>query len=720
MGLGFSLDGFNNMSCGGQINMSGYYKMNSSSANLLNITSDTGVSCINITTSNVYLDLNGTWITGSTVDLEAAIYVYNLTGTGLLDNITIANGFINNSYFGISVKEAKNVTISNVSISNTTTAIYIYDCSRVLVNESRFTNNHNSALWFYSGFNNTIKSNYIQGNYTAGGTQGLIYLQSVLTQTANYSIMHNTITFNNSGSTGPGIRINVAGAGINLSYNNISNSTVASAIRLLDANVSKFEGNNINNVSKGIYLQGGSELTFSLGNTFNQTLPGGVLFNISNGTVATNSYDITTEYMPFAFTRAMNVSIQVVNLTAYPGTSVSLPGVVTTGATTTAKAVQTIWGNYYGLNVTVENPGNSISLTLYYNTSDISGSYSTSRLGIGNSSVGNTWGYRAATVSGSSVTVSGITSTNGSGTTSFGYLALIAYYFTYPTVPSGSSAITYITPTTSFDCKTGVLTVTLSSSVNGGTVKLLDKTNFQAPVIAKVEDGKAVFTISKSGTYKIVEESFSSDYDLNDKTETYTLCAEGSEEPQVECTTNLDCSSTEQCTANECVTVTGTCGYAASNAWVSYECCADPDCASGTVCTNNVCTSAAGVPDFVDAVLVQAAIDAINEATSAIETAKGEGKDTVDAEAKLAEAQAAFDSGDSDLAESLARESIELIKEPQAEETTEEETPEEVTEEPTDEKKGADYSLVLYLVGAVIVLFLLYKFVLKGGKGYRK
>ena len=115
----------------------------------------------------------------------------------------------------------------------------------------------------------------------------------------------------------------------------------------------------------------------------------------------------------------------------------------------------------------------------------------------------------------------------------------------------------------------------------------------------------------------------------------------------------------------------------------------------------------------------KAAIDAINEATSVIEAGKAAGKDTVDAEAKLAEAQAAYDSGDPDLAESLARESIELIKEPQAEEQPEEDQTEEATEESTEEK-GTDYSMILYLVGAIIILFLLYKFVLKGRKGYRK
>ena len=288
------------------------------------------------------------------------------------------------------------------------------------------------------------------------------------------------------------------------------------------------------------------------------------------------------------------------------------------------------------------------------------------------------------------------------------------------TLQSSSDDQTSITMSTSFDCTTKKLLVTISSALNSGNIKLVDKTGppFQDTVLAEISDGKTSFTISESGTYKLIPESLPSTYTMTEKEVVIDLsdCPESSE---TACTTSSDCLTTEQCTANECVAVTGTCGYATSHAWVSYECCADSDCAADEVCTENVCEETGGIPDFIDEIIEQAAIDAINEATSAIEAGKAAGKDTSDAEAKLAEAQAAYDSGDPDLAESLARESIELIKEPQAEEQPEEDQTEEATEESTEEK-GTDYSMILYLVGAIIILFLLYKFVLKGRKGYRK
>lgn len=59
--------------------------------------------------------------------------------------------------------------------------------------------------------------------------------------------------------------------------------------------------------------------------------------------------------------------------------------------------------------------------------------------------------------------------------------------------------------------------------------------------------------------------------------------------PPPECVQDGDCADDQYCANNECVNVTGTCGYAANHSWMAYDCCSDSDCGADSLCTGNRC-----------------------------------------------------------------------------------------------------------------------------------
>ncbi len=109
------------------------YEVNGS---LTNITSS-GSSCINITVSNVVLNLNGTRVDrASGGSSEAAIYVYNFS---YLTNVTVANGTVNASNYGVYFNRVENSTIRNIIGYNTTTAFLIFSsASNIILNNTAY------------------------------------------------------------------------------------------------------------------------------------------------------------------------------------------------------------------------------------------------------------------------------------------------------------------------------------------------------------------------------------------------------------------------------------------------------------------------------------------------------------------------------------------------------------------------------------------------------
>lgn len=56
-----------------------------------------------------------------------------------------------------------------------------------------------------------------------------------------------------------------------------------------------------------------------------------------------------------------------------------------------------------------------------------------------------------------------------------------------------------------------------------------------------------------------------------------------------ECTSNNDCSATEQCSDNQCVPVPCDCGFVSAHQCISYQCCSDSMCGTNEICTEHVC-----------------------------------------------------------------------------------------------------------------------------------
>ncbi len=660
----------------------------------------------------------------------SGIYIESTNSGGNLSS----NIVYNNTIIGIFFNYANNTVLeSNIVYNNTNTAQIYFSYSFY----NNLTNNNissdNTATSMYGAYmdgtsgSNTIRGGTIFGfNATSSGAIVLYgnshIVSGVVIQTTRLGIgIGGNSTVENNTLNSCGLDSNIVYGCIvfrpdlsptaSVNNNNITNATYY-AISLQQfssggGSITSFSNNWINNATYGIAINNSASLTFSGINYIYNTPSTGYEIYLMNGTINSNGYNITTDQLTFQLGSSSNVSIKVVNLSAITGLTAvdSISGL----STTSRKLVQTVHGNYYGLNVT--NTTNSANLTanFYYNTSDISG-YSTSYLGIGSTSSGSTWSYYSSSASGSLVSSS-------SGATSFSYFGILAYVPTPVTIPSSSSdSTTEVTPSSSFDCTTKTLTVTVSTKVNGGTIKLVDKTiPFQSTVTSKVSNGKATFTISESGTYKIIEGSLPSGYSLTAKEIVIDLTAcESGEEPIVECITNSDCSSTKECISNDCVAVTGTCGYASNHAWVSYECCSNTDCTEeGFECLAHECKEEQVVSDE-EKQLQEAAQEAINDAQTAIDTAKGEGKDVTKAESRLQQAIDAYNEGNYTQAKLLAEESVTLIKEPKTEESTD-----ETGETSEEEKKGSDYSILLYLVVALVILYVLYK-MLAGKKGYKE
>jgi hypothetical protein len=59
--------------------------------------------------------------------------------------------------------------------------------------------------------------------------------------------------------------------------------------------------------------------------------------------------------------------------------------------------------------------------------------------------------------------------------------------------------------------------------------------------------------------------------------------------PPPECTDDSGCADGQSCLGQECINLTGSCGYPQNHTWVRYACCGDGDCGNASMCVNNTC-----------------------------------------------------------------------------------------------------------------------------------
>jgi parallel beta-helix repeat protein len=134
----------------------------------------------------------------------------------------------------------------------------------------------------------------------------------------------------------------------------------------------------------------------------------------------------------------------------------------------------------------------------------------------------------------------------------------------------------------------------------------------------------------------------------------------------VQCTQDTGCPDTDSCVNQSCVAVQCSCGQVADHECSAYECCSDSQCISGQICQDHTCvqqntTQNNTRPQNATTAPTQAdASAAIAAATSAVDSASGSGKNVTEAQSELAQAEAAFSSGNYALAVQLAEQSEQL------------------------------------------------------------
>lgn len=71
-----------------------------------------------------------------------------------------------------------------------------------------------------------------------------------------------------------------------------------------------------------------------------------------------------------------------------------------------------------------------------------------------------------------------------------------------------------------------------------------------------------------------------------------SLAVEGVQQNQYGCFSDLDCPGDSRCSDGSCILITGVCGYASNQSWISYACGPEqgcPQCAGNASCENHTC-----------------------------------------------------------------------------------------------------------------------------------
>ncbi len=642
--------------------------------------------------------------------------ITNITGRNALGSCSIANG----DGTGVYLLNSSRNNITNSTLYNLTKGIMAYDslAHNNTISYNTIYNTNRSGILIDTTIDSIVSYNYIYNQLDAvnGNGYGIYVL--------NIGDGSNTFSYNNLSNMSQCFRLYYPGQA-SLSWNRCYNSeygfmimgdestgssyqnntviNVSAGFVLTTGEdgpdaastnvVTGFSGNNITNATTGALALGNSSLSFS-GNNGIYSLPLGSLgvYSLSDYTIGsnftTNGYNITTSNMNYQLT-SYNVSVKIVNLSKFSLTTVStISGV----SMSSGKVVSTFGGpNYLSLNATNTSNVASITLKLFYNSSDL-GSYSTDYLGIGSTTSGGTWTYYSATVntSESSVYYTGITS--------FSYFAPLVYApASSSPQSSGDSPAKSLEIEYDFTCLDGSLEV---STTKGAEVSLVELSPIYLLLEKKEADseGNALFTITEDGTYKIraTKSGYTSAEEENLE---FNLCGEETpeedgEEPEPE-------PQPEQPPEQ-------------------LECNVDSDCEEGYECTDNNCVLVIVEPPTTPDDSQTEVLEEINNAQQQLDQAKKQGKEVTEAQKKLDEAKEAYEEGDYEKAKRLTEQSLSLVK--SEDKKSDEPKPIEPREPEEQHKNLADFFLIVgSAVVVIIVLVAAYFFLRKQKKsdGYK-
>ena len=674
----------------------------------------TGANCL-VGTQNNYTTIQAA-VNNATAG--NTIYVCKNSTTGYVENVGI----------NISLNVYGNQSGVGVIASSTSRPVFSVNATYVNITNFTLSGSTHVTTGFGLQINSTADSTYVYNVTSHSNTYGIY---SGFTSIVNNTAYNNTYGFYSFSSGGNSTD--------NIAYNNTYGFDVTSTSRLISNNTaynntqygvyvigdsSNFTNNNVyNNSQYGFYFFSATDNNLSLNNATNNTLSQyqfdsnstvtftginralltpstGVDLNITSGsnvtTLVGSTYNnFTTSYGTIFFDNATNVTIKLMNLSDSGASSTGCSGF--TGTCTLLTTSTNV------VNISNASATGTIILGMYYDTSS---SPTSSNLYIGK--------YVTANSGWQQVGQTAVDTANGTvrygAITSFSTFGIVTFVASASTPSSDGTTVKSLEIDYDFTCSDGSLEV---STTKGAEVSLVELSPTYITLEKKEadSDGKALFTITEDGTYKI--RATKSGYRSEDKDNLeFNLCEEETPEPELECTANTDCSSTEQCLNNECVLITGECGYASNHEFVSYECCSDSDCGSGFECTDNNCVVKTVTPPPDNS--QSEALDSMNKAQQQLNKAKSEGKDITEAQKKLNEAKESYEEGDYEKVKQLLTGVQNLIKEP-------EEKPSEPTPEP---KKPFDLLGLLLIAGSAVVVVVVlvgaYLF-LKGGKsgGYK-
>lgn len=224
--------------------------------NVSTLTSSNGDSCLGNFTfvENIYLDLNGSVITNSTNSISTGAVTF-----WHANNVTIVNGTLNSSRYGMTLFNASNFNISYVNSSynsidgfnftnsigvklqsstagNNSRGIRIHGSNYTEVRQGNFYNNFNQGIFQTIGSNHTIINNNTLLLNTLGATNTEFIGAIGILNSYNYTVTNNII--NHNGRSGINIQSTTTGL--------FGSDDVRSLI----------DTNTLNNNTDGIQLQG--------------------------------------------------------------------------------------------------------------------------------------------------------------------------------------------------------------------------------------------------------------------------------------------------------------------------------------------------------------------------------------------------------------------------------------------------------------------------------
>jgi len=526
----------------------------------------------------------------------------NSNGVGiLLHNMSNANNVSYNTVY----RNLDGISLNiNVSGSNISSNLAYNNTQYGLVLSQEAQNN--------SAYNNTVYNNTQHGVFLHTASHNNSFISNTVYDNPNnfvFSAVDNsTLTSNYAyNSSGYGFYFAIS-TGNNLSSNNATN----------------------NSIQYGFIDY--SNITFTGINRALQTPSTGLDLNITNysnvTTLVGSTYsNFTTSYGTIFFDNAINVTVKLMNLSD-SGASSTGCGSVFTGTCT----LLTLSNNI--VNISNASATGTIILGMFYNTST---SPTSSNVYIGK--------YVTANSGWNQVGQTAVDTANGTvrygAITSFSTFGIVNFVAAPPPPPSDDTVVKSLEIDYDFTCSDGSLEV---STTSGAEVSLVEL----SPAYIQLEkkeadsDGKALFTITEDGTYKI--RATKSGYRSEDKDNLeFSLCEEGTPEDEEEPEPEPQPDQPGE----------------------QLECNVDSDCEEGYECTDNNCVlKSTPEPPTPDDSQTEA-LEEINKAQNTLNEAKKQGKDVTDAQKKLDEAKESYEEGDYEKVKNLVKEVDNLIKRPE-------------------------------------------------------